>query len=346
MAKLVTNGSFYVVAAAEMGARPEMVYWDECPANFQFCSGKDGEEVYHIVYNTRNTTSSKYSKTPYLCVVSHKKNSTYPSDDVKNNGANAKWSAFSNMALIATDIMLARKILAGEIDVESLTVNKLSTAGKNSHIEIEDGIMKVYGTSDSPNIVFGVDDNGQAILTYYNNNGVKLYDLGPSGISKIDVVEAKWTEVYVGKLNTTGTDKDSMLVSAFNNMSRWSFIEAKVINEEKYYKYTAKRVQGVIDPDTAQYDGVLYTGRSFYESTIPVGWYILKQSASMYYNPLKGDEYIEPDDMSVYNPHIKTDEYNYIYSRNMIYYNSSGKQGGIQSAYFNEEIDKAISGEK
>ena len=137
MAKLVTNGSFYVVAAAEKGSRPEMVYWDECPANFQFCSGKDGEEVYHIVYNTRDTTSSKYSKTPYLCVVSHKKNSTYPSDDVKNNGANAKWSAFSNMALIATDIMLARKILAGEIDVESLTVKNVNATSSDGETTVK-----------------------------------------------------------------------------------------------------------------------------------------------------------------------------------------------------------------
>lgn len=137
MAKLVTNGSFYVVAAAEKGARPEMVYWDECPANFQFCSGKGGEEVYHIVYNTRNTTSSKYSKTPYLCIVSHKKNSTYPSDDVKNNGANAKWSAFSNMALIATDIMLARKILAGEIDVESLTVKNVNATSSDGETTVK-----------------------------------------------------------------------------------------------------------------------------------------------------------------------------------------------------------------
>ena len=119
MAKLVTNGGFYVVAAAEKGARPEMVYWDECPSGFKFCSGVNGEEVYHIVYNSRKEAGYKDIRTPFLCVVSHTKNSTYPSDDVKNNGANAKWKAFNTQALIATDLMLARKILAGEITVKS-----------------------------------------------------------------------------------------------------------------------------------------------------------------------------------------------------------------------------------
>lgn len=129
MSKLVANGMFNVTAAAEKGAKPQFVYWDECPSNFKFCAGKDGEEVYHIVYNTRNTASSKYSKIPYLCIVSHTKNSTYPSDDVANS-VNPKWMNFQTMALFATDLMLARKILAEEIDAKNLVVTNGSFEGK------------------------------------------------------------------------------------------------------------------------------------------------------------------------------------------------------------------------
>lgn len=130
MSKLVANGMFNVTAAAEKGAKPQFVYWDECPSNFKFCSGKDGEEVYHIVYNTRNTASSKYSKIPYLCIVSHTKNSTYPSDDVATS-VNPKWMNFQRMALFATDLALARKILAEEIDVDSLTVRNVSAVSSD-----------------------------------------------------------------------------------------------------------------------------------------------------------------------------------------------------------------------
>lgn len=130
MSKLVANGMFNVTAAAEKGAKPQFVYWDECPSSFKFCAGKDGEEVYHIVYNTRNTASSKYSKIPYLCIVSHTKNSTYPSDDVANS-VNPKWMNFQTMALFATDLMLARKILAEEIDVDSLTVRNVSAVSSD-----------------------------------------------------------------------------------------------------------------------------------------------------------------------------------------------------------------------
>ena len=132
MSKLVANGMFNVTAAAEKGAKPQFVYWDECPSSFKFCTGKDGEEVYHIVYNTRNTASSKYSKIPYLCIVSHTKNSTYPSDDVANS-VNPKWMNFQTMALFATDLMLARKILAEEIDVDSLTVRNVSAVSSDGN---------------------------------------------------------------------------------------------------------------------------------------------------------------------------------------------------------------------
>lgn len=341
MAKLVTNGGFYVVAAAEKGARPEMVYWDECPSGFKFCSGVNGEEVYHIVYNSRKEAGYKDIHTPFLCVVSHTKNSTYPSDDVKNNGSNAKWKAFNTQALIATDLMLARKILAGEIDVESLTVNKLSTAGKNSHIEIEDGLMKVYGISSSPNIVFGVDDNGQAVLSYYNNDGVKLYDLGPNGISKVDVVEQKWTPIIMSKVNKAGTTQTSMLDSAMSNRSAWQVVDNNIPNTQTYYKFTSKRVAGVIDSTTAQYDGMVFSGQSF-NNPIDNGWYIEKMYSFVYNNPIKGDVYETPSDLYANNPPFSHDDNYIVRGRQMIYY-QGGKQTATQYAYWSTKIDSALT---
>lgn len=336
MAKLVTNGGFYVVAAAEKGARPEMVYWDECPSGFKFCSGVNGEEVYHIVYNSRKEAVYKDIRTPFLCVVSHTKNSTYPSDDVKNNGANAKWKAFNTQALIATDLMLARKILAGEIDVESLSVNKLSTAGKNSHIEIEDGLMKVYGTSALPNIVFGVDDNGQAILSYYNNNGVKLYDLGPNGISMVSVVEEKWTKIIMSKIDKRGTTQTERLDSAMANESAWQIVDDNIQNSAEYYHFTSKRVAGVIDSTTAAYDGMVFKSASF-SYPIDNGWYIDKVRPYQYYNPAKGDIYVEPTDLYENNPVFSHGDYDLVYCREMKYY-EGGRPIASQSAYWSKTI--------
>lgn len=65
----------------------------------------------------------------------------------------------------------------------NLSVGSLETRGNNATITINEGQLKVYGTnSTQPNIVFGVDENGYAVLSYYDNNGGLLYNLGPDGI--------------------------------------------------------------------------------------------------------------------------------------------------------------------
>ncbi len=70
---------------------------------------------------------------------------------------------------------------------ENLVVNRLMTnpTDGNAHIEAAGSLMKVFGlNSEQPNIVFGFDSNGYAVLKYYDNNGNFLYDLGPNGIRK------------------------------------------------------------------------------------------------------------------------------------------------------------------
>lgn len=83
-------------------------------------------------------------------------------------------------------------INAQSIWSDNVTATKLETRGdgqyntdlEKAHIEIEDGLLKVYGTQDVANIVIG-SYNGDAILRYFDNTGKMLYDLGPDGIKKI-----------------------------------------------------------------------------------------------------------------------------------------------------------------
>lgn len=92
----------------------------------------------------------------------------------------------------------------------NLSVGSLRTSGNNATITIDSGTMQVYGSSTTqPNIVFGVDENGYAVLRYFDKDGTLLYDLGPSGI-----------------FNTFGTVANKfmpaekfLLVSSGNNLS-------------------------------------------------------------------------------------------------------------------------------
>lgn len=51
----------------------------------------------------------------------------------------------------------------------------------------------MFGEFSSPNIRFGVNASGYAVLTYYDNNGNKLYDLGPQGIDWGSIVQPSWS---------------------------------------------------------------------------------------------------------------------------------------------------------
>lgn len=80
------------------------------------------------------------------------------------------------------------KLIAGKVEVsDNFEVPCVSTRATNgqAHIEAVGSEMRVYGTNGVANIVFGVDDNGNAVLKYYDRLGRFLYDLGPRGLSSV-----------------------------------------------------------------------------------------------------------------------------------------------------------------
>jgi hypothetical protein len=62
----------------------------------------------------------------------------------------------------------------------NLSAGSLSTLHESGspYIYIKDGILDIFGTV-ARNIHFGVNSDGMAVLQYYDNSGVLLYDLGP-----------------------------------------------------------------------------------------------------------------------------------------------------------------------
>ena len=67
--------------------------------------------------------------------------------------------------------------------------------------------MKVYGTNHRCNIKFGVNSNGEAILSYYDKDGKWLYDLGPNKLDGGQLAESKLdVEKYVDAVSFFGTN--------------------------------------------------------------------------------------------------------------------------------------------
>lgn len=138
-----------------------------------------------------------------------------------------------------------------------LVVSKLKTAEAGARIEASGTMLQVFGNM-ALNIRFGVDANGYAVLSYYDNNGVKLYDLGPQGLNYIDMSEAKMTPISVC------TDANN-LSAAYTD----------------WYSFTAKRLDGQVlgdsvythnDQDFArQMDGKTFTANSVSEAGLANG---------------------------------------------------------------------------
>lgn len=80
---------------------------------------------------------------------------------------------------------------ANLINAYKIIAKQLQTAGSNGQsVSIEDGLLKVYGTNGVCNIEFGVNSNGEAILSYYNKDGKWLYDLGPDKLDGGQLIES------------------------------------------------------------------------------------------------------------------------------------------------------------
>lgn len=94
------------------------------------------------------------------------------------------------------------------INADKIMARQLQTTGSNGQsVSIENGLMRVYGTNGRCNIEFGVNPNGEAILSYYDKDGKWLYDLGPNKLDGGQLKESTLDgEKYVSALSFFGTD--------------------------------------------------------------------------------------------------------------------------------------------
>ena len=89
------------------------------------------------------------------------------------------------------------------INAAKIIAERLETTGsKGQSVSIENGLMEVRGTNGRCNIQFGVNTNGEAILSYYDKDGKWLYDLGPNKLDGGQLKESTLDgEKYVSALS-------------------------------------------------------------------------------------------------------------------------------------------------
>lgn len=230
----------------------------------------NSEELVRVITN-QTSTSSLSSFTQAVKdlegagIVVGSSDLTIKGDQVKVQNGSTTAAMFTN-----------GKINASLIEVDKLT----STAADGRKIIISGGIMEIFGTANSsqPNIVFGVDETGAAILSYYNNEGTLLYDLGPSGLDAKGMTSASVTPVtlvLMSKITTAATlsktqtlnDRsynvcydDSVQEALFGFSQTYDIVDADYSGYQPakskatvtLYKYTAAKINGTYVADSSR----------------------------------------------------------------------------------------------
>lgn len=153
----------------------------------------------------------------------------------------------------------------GAINAALILAQMLTSQGHNGQmVRIADGLINIYGKAGTANIRFGLNSSGQAVLSYYDDNGNFLYDLGPAGVASLSKTDAKITSAQYIKAEDAGlttplgenvdlpwVDTTKSWYTATNDNNYILFVKGATGKTTTLYRYSAPRVNGKIVADSA-----------------------------------------------------------------------------------------------
>lgn len=153
----------------------------------------------------------------------------------------------------------------GAINAALILAQMLTSQGYNGQIvRIADGLINIYGKAGTANIRFGLNSSGQAVLSYYDDNGNFLYDLGPAGVASLSKTDAKITSAQYIKAEDAGlttplgenvdlpwVDTTKSWYTATKDNNYILFVKGATGKTTTLYRYSAPRVNGKIVADSA-----------------------------------------------------------------------------------------------
>lgn len=153
----------------------------------------------------------------------------------------------------------------GVINAALILAQMLTSQGLNGQmVRIADGLINIYGKAGTANIRFGLNSSGQAVLSYYDDNGNFLYDLGPAGVASLSKTDAKITSAQYIKAEDAGlttplgenvdlpwADTTKTWYTATKDNNYILFVKGATGKTTTLYRYSAPRVNGKIVADSA-----------------------------------------------------------------------------------------------
>lgn len=266
-----------------------------------------GQRYIDIVTVTKTDGSGRFTSPAgqnYSIYQAKAAHNTVESSVDNKPGSGALWTTYwlemENLGPVYTSFLLARKIQASEIETDSIVSKTLKTSASGPRIEIYGSILNVYGNFANPNIRFGINANGQAVLTYYDNNGNKIYDLGPNGFDWGSIIPASWSSTKLTKICN---------VLSGDTRPTWSDITAKAITSIKdvsdttgsnYYQYYAGSNPSLTEADRVN-EKYLFVSKDVASSKIADGWYSYSTNEQhLQYISNNTYDWIKPDPSAIY----------------------------------------------
>ena len=247
--------------------------WDSLSDGFTFYPLNNQEVAFFDVI--------EYDGKYYECNKKHVKNSsTTPLADYETNKGSGNWKLSVQFSMVAAKVLWS---LIGQIEFfgsQRIIVGRSKT---DQRVVIEDGLLKMFGlvNKTQPNIVFGTDETGASVLSYYGNDGKFLYNLGPSGLDAAGMTSSSFDEVVVAKVSDVagktafssfrkfGNGKYYEACSDYNvqenlfgtsaisessgaNQSGYQPVKDKILIRNTLYRYTAARIGNTYASDSAK----------------------------------------------------------------------------------------------
>ena len=152
----------------------------------------------------------------------------------------------------------------GAVNAALILAQMLTSQGLNGQmVRIADGLINIYGKAGTANIRFGLNSSGQAVLSYYDDNGNFLYDLGPAGIASLSKTDAEITSKQYIKAEDAGlttplgenvdlpwVDTTKTWYTATKGNDYILFVKGATGKKTTLYRYSAPRVNGKIVADS------------------------------------------------------------------------------------------------
>lgn len=225
-----------------------------------------------------------------------------------------------------------------------LTATRVITEDQGAgNIRLENGLLKVFNSSESLQLILGVDANGDVILTYYDSNGNILWSLGANGaygLTSTDIVAESlvlqdytnvndWRPGYSYSDIGDIMDDNTLLHNLFTTSTSytkclWLYTAARSgDNIAASGRYTwADSVQKATD-----HDGRYHTNSN---GTYANGSFYTTNNGSMLFREI------------IQDPHTPQGTIDYIYTKKVVH---MGPRGRISETYNIKEIHYTDSSE-